>query len=87
MACSVIILLLVFLGEVTMTAMKDIRANSEMIETNILPAITSLGDVNSNLMRVRIFTLRLLNETSEESKKSTLVTLENIKKEVAKYRS
>ena len=87
MAFTIIIFLLVCLGGVTMSAMKDIRSNSEMIETNILPAITSLGDVNSNLMRVRIFTLRLLNETNEEDKKSTLAALENIKKEVAKYRS
>ncbi|PJE55334.1 methyl-accepting chemotaxis protein [Marinomonas sp. BSi20584] len=87
MAFTIIIFLLVCLGGVTMSAMKDIRANSEMIETNILPAITSLGDMNSNLMRVRIFTLRLLNETNEGDKKATLVELENIKKEVGKYRS
>lgn len=87
MAFTVIIFLLVCLGGVTMSAMKGIRANSEMIETNVLPAIASLGDVNSNLMRVRIFTLRLLNDTSQEAKKATLADLESIKKEVAKYRS
>lgn len=87
MAFSVIIFLLVCLGGVTMSAMKGIRANSEMIETNVLPAIASLGDVNSNLMRVRIFTLRLLNDTSQEAKKSTLADIASIKKEVAQYRS
>ncbi|QRV23283.1 methyl-accepting chemotaxis protein [Marinomonas foliarum] len=87
MAFTVIIFLLVCLGGVTMSAMKGIRANSEMIETNVLPAIASLGDVNSNLMRVRIFTLRLLNDTSQEAKKATLADLESIKKEVAKHRS
>jgi len=86
MAFTVIIFLLVCLGGVTMSAMKGIRANSEMIETNVLPAIASLGDVNSNLMRVRIFTLRLLNDTSQEAKKATLADLESIKKEVAKHR-
>ncbi len=87
LAFSGVIFLMVLLGGVAISSMGKIRANSEMIETNILPAITSLGDVNSNLMRVRIFTLRLLNDTSEENKKSTLVALENIKKEVEKYRS
>ncbi|PJE55333.1 methyl-accepting chemotaxis protein [Marinomonas sp. BSi20584] len=87
LAFSGVIFLMVLLGGVAISSMGKIRANSEMIETNILPAITSLGDVNSNLMRVRIFTLRLLNDTSEEDKKSTLAALENIKKEVAKYRS
>ncbi|QUX96756.1 methyl-accepting chemotaxis protein [Marinomonas sp. CT5] len=87
MAFSIIILLLVCLGAVTMTAMKNIRTNSEMIETNVLPAIASLGDVNSNLMRVRIFTLRLLNEVNEVDKKRTLALLEEVKKEVDQYRS
>jgi methyl-accepting chemotaxis protein len=38
-------------------------------------------------MRVRIFTLRLLNEKNEGNKQKTLAELEEIKKEVAKYRS
>ncbi|PYF83998.1 methyl-accepting chemotaxis sensory transducer [Marinomonas alcarazii] len=87
MAFTVIIFLLVCLGGVSMSAMKSIRANSEMIETNIVPAIASLGDVNSNLMRVRIFTLRLLNGTSQEAKKATVADLEKIIKDVEQYLS
>lgn len=87
MAFAIIIFLLVCLGGVTMSAMKDIRANSDMIETNILPAVTSLGDMNSNLMRVRIFTLRLLNETNEEGKKETVAALKNLIEEVAAYKA
>ena len=87
MAFSIIIFLLICLGGVAMSAMKDIRANSEMVETNILPAIASLGDVNSNLMRVRIFTLRLLSTTSEDAKKETLAALERIKKDVSVARA
>ncbi|WP_338323039.1 methyl-accepting chemotaxis protein [Marinomonas rhizomae] len=87
MAFFIIIFLLVCLGAVAMTAMKGIRANSEMIEAKILPAISSLGEMNSNLMRVRVFTLRLLNEANDENKRETLRALEKIKKEVAKYRS
>ncbi|WP_421854949.1 methyl-accepting chemotaxis protein [Marinomonas sp.] len=86
MAFSIIVFLLVCLGGVTMTAMKDIRVNSDMIETKILPAVTSLGDMNSNLMRVRIFTLRLLSETSEDGKKETVATLKKLKEEVIAYR-
>ncbi|WP_231908806.1 methyl-accepting chemotaxis protein [Marinomonas sp. TW1] len=81
-AFSVILLLLIILGGGGMNAMKDIRSNSEKIERNILPAISSLGDMNSNLMRVRIFTLRLLNEDNEQSQKTTLATLKAIKQDV-----
>ncbi len=84
-AFSVILLLLIFLGGVAIKTMQDIRSNSEKIEGNILPAISSLGDMNSNLMRVRIFTLRLLNEDTEQNQKATLATLQTIKQEVAQY--
>lgn len=84
-AFSVILLLLIILGGGGMNAMKDIRSNSEKIERNILPAISSLGEMNSNLMRVRIFTLRLLNEKNEQRQKTTLATLVSLKQEVEEY--
>ncbi|WP_417527266.1 methyl-accepting chemotaxis protein [Marinomonas shanghaiensis] len=81
------IMLMIILGGVGISTMDKIRSNSELIEENILPAITSLGDMGTDLMRVRIFTLRLLTATSEESKKEILLALESIKKEVAKSRA
>jgi len=83
-AFSVILLLLIILGGGGVKTMQDIRSNSQKIEENILPAISSLGDMNSNLMRVRIFTLRLLNEDSEQNQK-TLATLQAIKQQVLQY--
>ncbi|NLQ16640.1 methyl-accepting chemotaxis protein [Marinomonas sp. M1K-6] len=87
MAFLLVIVLLICLGGVAVSSMKTIRANAEMIETNVLPAIESLGDVNSNLMRVRIFTLRLLNDANESAKKETLAALEQIKKAVEQSRA
>jgi methyl-accepting chemotaxis protein len=87
MAFSVIIFLLLCLGGIAISSMKSIRVNAETIEVDVLPAITSLGDVNSNLMRVRIFTLRLLNDSTEGAKRATLVDLERIKKNVAESRA
>ncbi|BFM49169.1 methyl-accepting chemotaxis protein [Marinomonas sp. THO17] len=84
-AFSVILLLLIILGGVAIATMKDIRAKTEVIEGDILSAISSLGDMNSNLMRVRIFTLRLLNDNDEQSKNNTFATLRQIKQEVEQY--
>lgn len=81
------IILMIILGGVGISTMNKIRSNSELIETRVLPAITSLGDMGTDLMRVRIFTLRLLTATSEDSKKETLSALESIKKGVAGARS
>lgn len=84
-AFSVIVLLLIVLGGVAISTMQDIRAKTEVIEGDILPAISSLGDMNSNLMRVRIFTLRLLNDEDQQSKQNTLNALQQIKQEVEEY--
>ncbi|WP_409419791.1 methyl-accepting chemotaxis protein [Marinomonas sp. RS-M-Aa-14] len=81
------IILMIILGGVGISTMNKIRSNSELIETNILPAITSLGDMSTDLMRVRIFTLRLLTATSGESKNEILATIEAIKNNVAKSRT
>lgn len=85
MAFAMMIFLLFGLGAVAISAMKNIRANAEIIEMNVLPSIEILGDMNSNLMRVRIFTLRLINDSTEDARKDTLADLERIKKNVAQY--
>lgn len=87
MGFSSAIILMIILGGVGIATMGKIRSNSELIETNVLPAITNLGDMSTDLMRVRIFTLRLLSSTSEEGKKETLLVLDNIKMGVARARS
>ncbi|GGN17586.1 MULTISPECIES: methyl-accepting chemotaxis protein [Marinomonas] len=87
MGFSSAIILMIILGGVGIATMDKIRSNSELIETNVLPAITSLGDMSTDLMRVRIFTLRLLSSTSEESKKEAFSALDRIKKNVAKARA
>lgn len=85
MAFAMMIFLLFSLGVVAISAMKNIRANAEIIEMDVLPSIESLGDMNSNLMRVRIYTLRLLNDSTEDARKETLTDLERIKKNVEQY--
>lgn len=85
MAFATMIFLLFGLGAVAISAMKNIRANAEIIEMDVLPSIESLGDMNSNLMRVRIYTLRLLNDSTEDARKETLTDLERIKKNVEQY--
>ncbi|SBS27337.1 Methyl-accepting chemotaxis protein McpS [Marinomonas spartinae] len=81
----VIILLLVCLGMVAISAMKGIRANSKTIEEKVVPAIISLGSMNGELMRVRIFTFRLLNDGDEKDKENTLEAIEKIKENVAGF--
>lgn len=72
---SMTVLLIILLGGFTLSSMKDIRDETNFIEKNILPAITILGDLNSNVMKEKIITLQLSNDkdvTSINNHKSML---------------
>lgn len=85
LAFSLIILLLIGVGAVSLSSMKTIRAHAAEVETNMLPAILSLGEVNLNLMRVRVFTLRLLLDKDEAKRQQTVARILDVKKEVELY--
>lgn len=84
---SIAIALIVLLGFLSLFSMKNIRSEADLIETNILPAITSLGDLNSNLMRVRIYTLRIIGDDNEVDVRNHALKIDEFKKEIKKYRS
>lgn len=90
LAFSLVIALLITVGAVSMSSMKTIRGHAAEVETNMLPAILSLGEVNLNLMRVRVFTLRLLLDKDDSSRQQTASRLLDVKKAVeenaAEYR-
>lgn len=85
MSFLLMILLLMCLGLIAISSMKGIRANSKTIEEKIVPAIISLGNINSELMRVRIFTFRLLSDGDKTEKENTLESINKIKESVAGF--
>lgn len=85
LAFSLIIALLLGVGTLSLLSMKEMRGNSEQVETNMLPAILSLGEVNLNLMRVRIFTLRLLLAKDDSTQQQTLNSLVEVKQDVEQH--
>lgn len=84
---SIAIALIVLLGFLSLFSMKNIRSEADLIETNILPAINSLGDLNSNLMRVRIYTLRIIGDDNDVDVRNHSLKIDEFKKEIKKYRS
>lgn len=85
LAFSLIIALLLGVGTLSLLSMKEMRGNSEQVETNMLPAILSLGEVNLNLMRVRIFTLRLLLAKDDATQQQNLNRLAEVKQDVEQH--
>lgn len=84
-AFSLIIALLIGVGALSLSSMKTIRSHGAEIETNMLPAILSLGEINLNLMRVRIFTLRLLLDKDETTRQQTATRIREVKKAVEQH--
>ncbi|MCL1089659.1 MCP four helix bundle domain-containing protein [Shewanella profunda] len=84
-AFSLMILLLIGLSGLSISSMKTIRHNANTVETNLLPSIMSLGELNANLMRVRISTLRLLQSDTQESRQQSVDSIREIQQEVDKY--
>jgi methyl-accepting chemotaxis protein len=85
LAFSLIIALLIAVGSVSLSSMKTLRSHASEVETTLLPAILSLGEVNLNLMRVRIFTLRLLLDKDDTSRQNTASQIQQVKKAVEQY--
>lgn len=85
LAFSLIIALLIGVGAVSLSSMKTMRSNAAEVETNMLPAILSLGEVNLNLMRVGVLTLRLLLDKNDVTRQQTATRLQEVKKAVEKY--
>lgn len=85
LAFSLIIALLILVGSVSLSSMKTLRSHAAQVESNMLPAILSLGEVNLNLMRVRIFSLRLLLDKDENSRQNTASQIQEVKKTVEHF--
>ena len=64
---SMIGALLLLLGLMSFNAMKQLRQTTVQLETNIIPTLVELAELNLNVTRIQEFTLRLfLAENSAE---------------------
>lgn len=85
-AFLLMVLLLIGLSGLSISSMKTIRANANTVETNLLPSIMSLGELNSNMMRIRVLTLRLLVSETQESREQVANVIRDLKLEIEKIR-
>ncbi|MCC5450657.1 methyl-accepting chemotaxis protein [Rheinheimera sp. UJ51] len=83
-AFGALVLMLAGLGVYNLNTMSDIRARASQVETNILPSLMNLADLNLNVTRLRVFTLRLMLTTDIRREGETLQLVENVRAEVMK---
>ncbi|MDP5206076.1 methyl-accepting chemotaxis protein, partial [Alishewanella sp. SMS9] len=72
------------LGAYNLNTMSDIRDRASQVETNILPSLMNLADLNLNVTRLRVLTLRLMLTTDIRQEGETLQLVENVRAEVKK---
>lgn len=78
-AFTLISLLLIGLGSFALLTLKDIRGNAELVESNLLPSIQAIGDMNLNMMRVRVLTLRLALSADVSQETELLSRLQTVR--------
>ncbi|WP_337879391.1 methyl-accepting chemotaxis protein [Rheinheimera sp.] len=76
-------LLVLLQGSLALVNMSQMRHTAEEIESNVIPTLNALSGLNTHMMRVRIFTFRLMLSETPEQQQQNLAMLESIKAEVA----
>lgn len=79
---AVLGLLVLFQGSMALINMAQMRTVSAEIESNTIPSLDNLAALNLSMMRVRIFTFRLILAENEAQKSDYLQALEKVKAEV-----
>lgn len=74
--------MLAALGLYNLNTMSQIRERANLVETNILHSLMSLADLNLNVTRLRVSTLRLMLTTDITQEGATLNEVEQLRAEV-----
>ncbi len=80
---AVLGLLVVLQGSMALMNMTQMRDVSAELETNTIPSLDSLAALNLSMMRVRVFTFRLMLAETEDQKSSYQASLDTVRQEVA----
>jgi methyl-accepting chemotaxis protein len=76
---SVLGALLLLLSLMSQTAMKQLRQNTVLLESNIVPTLVVLGELNLNVTRMRVFTLRMFLAENAAEREAQLSKINELK--------
>lgn len=81
-AFGLLAFMLAGLGLYNLNTMSQIRERANLVETNLLPALMNLADLNLNVTRLQVMTLRLMLTTDITQEGETLRQVEELRAEV-----
>lgn len=82
---ALITCLVLLQGVFALSSMSSMRQVAAVIEQDVIPSLNTLSNLNLNMMRVRVFTLRLLAAEDARAETGTLALLDNVKQDVERY--
>lgn len=74
--------MLAALGLYNLNTMSQIRERANLLETNILPALMAVGELNNTVTRLRVQTLRLMLTTDINNEGETLRLVDELRQSV-----
>lgn len=83
-AFGILAFIVLLQGLLSLKNMSDIRATEMEIAENWLPSVEAIDDLNVNIMRYRIFAVRMLLDTEQEQKSLNKSRRDSIKADIAK---
>ena len=82
---ALITVLVLLQGFFALSSMSSMRQVADTIEKEVIPSLDTLSNLNLNMMRVRVFTLRLMASENAKAETDTLARLDTVKADVARY--
>lgn len=82
---ALITCLVLLQGFFALSSMSSMRQVADTIEKEVIPSLDTLSNLNLNMMRVRVFTLRLMASENAKAETDTLARLDKVKEDVARY--
>lgn len=82
---ALITFLVLLQGFFALSSMSSMRQVADTIEKDVIPSLDTLSSLNLNMMRVRVFTLRLMASENAKAETDTLTRLDKVKEDVARY--
>lgn len=82
---ALITFLVLLQGFFALSSMSSMRQVADTIEKDVIPSLDTLSSLNLNMMRIRVFTLRLMASENAKAETDTLTRLDKVKEDVARY--
>lgn len=81
---ALLALLVLLVGSFSLGQMRNLHSKGEYINTITLPSLQTINNISTDILRIRVLTLRLIIQRDASQQQQTIRTLEELKQELQK---